>query len=169
MSSMNGWSSNLRSSCELMARGIERLTPATLRTYFTRLANVAQLVEQLTRNEQVSGSSPLIGSMSRYRRGHSAMPDSTLRFTSNPYGLLRVSRRGFFEARSELSPLIGSMSRYRRGHFAMPDSTLRFTSNPFGLLRVSPRGFFEARCELRRIPSVFSVFLFAFLAKCVSN
>ena len=27
-----------------------------------RSANVAQLVEQLTRNEQVSGSSPLVGS-----------------------------------------------------------------------------------------------------------
>ena len=28
----------------------------------TRIANVAQLVEQLTRNEQVTGSSPVVGS-----------------------------------------------------------------------------------------------------------
>jgi hypothetical protein len=32
-------------------------------------ANVAQLVEQLTRNEQVSGSNPLIGSRSRLDAG----------------------------------------------------------------------------------------------------
>ncbi len=34
-------------------------------------ANVAQLVEQLTRNEQVSGSSPLIGSEKGRRPGDS--------------------------------------------------------------------------------------------------
>jgi hypothetical protein len=38
-------------------------SPATLRyTLRPKQADVAQLVEQLTRNEQVSGSSPLVGS-----------------------------------------------------------------------------------------------------------
>ena len=43
-------------------------------------ANVAQLVEQLTRNEQVSGSSPLVGSI--FNKGKNV--------SSNNYSNLRI-------------------------------------------------------------------------------
>lgn len=41
------------------------VVPRVMRIRPAPKANVAQLVEQLTRNEQVSGSSPLIGSTSK--------------------------------------------------------------------------------------------------------
>ena len=47
---------------------------STLNTRETRFpANVAQLVEQLTRNEQVAGSSPAVGSL-LFDRGQSVFP-----------------------------------------------------------------------------------------------
>lgn len=43
--------------------------PPAFRLLLARRANVAQLAEQLTRNEQASGSNPLIGSTKKMPEG----------------------------------------------------------------------------------------------------
>ena len=72
---------------------VYQLLPFLRSWYITRLANVAQLVEQLIRNEQVSGSSPLIGSMSYFvSPGRLRRPGLTFfTFRTAPHHLLEVA------------------------------------------------------------------------------
>ena len=55
-------------------------------THTPQQADVAQLVEQLTRNEQVSGSSPLVGSLPLFNfAGESCMNNQGLMFLATPF------------------------------------------------------------------------------------